>query len=74
VGKYAKNDQEMCEDTNEADNLFIEAGSNHSPPTTVTKQSQVFNKQFKSSGASQAAGAVSRNTTPFGLKSTPWTI
>jgi hypothetical protein len=28
VGKYATNDQEMCEDTNEAGSLFIEAGSN----------------------------------------------
>jgi hypothetical protein len=39
----------MCEDTSEAGSLFIEARSNRSSPTTVTKQSQVFNKQFKSS-------------------------
>jgi hypothetical protein len=39
----------MCEDTSEASSLFIEVGSNRSSPTTVTEQSQVFNKQFKSS-------------------------
>jgi hypothetical protein len=39
----------MCEDTSEADGLFIEAESNRSSPTTVTEQSQVFNKQFKTS-------------------------
>jgi hypothetical protein len=27
----------MCEDTSEADSLFIEAGGNRSSPTTVTK-------------------------------------
>jgi hypothetical protein len=51
VGKQATDDQKMCEDTNEAGNLFIEAESNRSSPTTVTEQSQVFNKQFKSSGS-----------------------
>jgi hypothetical protein len=40
----------MCEDTSEADMLFIEAGGNRSSPTTVTEQSQIFNKPFKLSG------------------------
>jgi hypothetical protein len=37
----------MCEDTSEAGRLFIEAGGNRSSPTTVTEQSQMFNKPFK---------------------------
>jgi hypothetical protein len=45
-----EDNQKMCEDTNEASSLFIEAGSNCSSPTTTIEQSQVFNKQFKSSG------------------------
>jgi hypothetical protein len=40
----------MCEDNNEASTLFIEEEGNRSPPTTVTEQSQIFNKQFKPSG------------------------
>jgi hypothetical protein len=40
----------MCEDDSEASALFIEEEGNHSSPTTVTEQSQVFNKQFKSPG------------------------
>jgi hypothetical protein len=39
----------MCEDTSETSALFIEEEGNHSSPTTVTEQSQIFNKQFKSS-------------------------
>jgi hypothetical protein len=39
----------MCEDTSEADSLFIGAGGNRSSPTMVTEQSQIFNKPFKSS-------------------------
>jgi hypothetical protein len=41
--------EEMWEDASEASTLFIEEG-NRSSPTTVTKHSQIFNKQFKSSG------------------------
>jgi hypothetical protein len=51
VGKEATDDQKMCEDTNKAGSLFIEAGGNCSSPTRITEQSQVFNKQFKSSGS-----------------------
>jgi hypothetical protein len=40
----------MCEDTIEASALFIEVEGNRSSPTMVTQQSQIFNKQFKSSG------------------------
>jgi hypothetical protein len=50
VGEEEADDRKMCEDTNEANNLFIEAGSNCSSPTMTTEQSQVLNKQFKSSG------------------------
>jgi hypothetical protein len=35
VGKEETNDQKMCEDTNKAGNLFIEAGGNCSSPTTI---------------------------------------
>jgi hypothetical protein len=38
----------MCENNNGASRLFIEAEGNCSSPTTLTKQSQVFNKKFKS--------------------------
>jgi hypothetical protein len=38
----------MCENNDEANMLFIEAGSNCSSPTTPIEQSQVFNNQFKS--------------------------
>jgi hypothetical protein len=38
----------MCEDNNGASRLFIGTGGNCSSPTTLTEQSQVFNKQFKS--------------------------
>jgi hypothetical protein len=37
----------MSEENNGASRLFIEAGSDHPLPTTLAKQSQVFNKQFK---------------------------
>jgi hypothetical protein len=42
--------EEMWEDASEASALFIEEEGNSSSPTTVTKHSQIFNKQFKSSG------------------------
>jgi hypothetical protein len=48
VEKEATDDQRMCEDNNGASSLFIEARGNCSSPTTITEQSQVFNKQFKS--------------------------
>jgi hypothetical protein len=48
--EYATSDREMCEDTSVASALFIEEEGNRSSPTTVTEQSQIFNKQFKSSG------------------------
>jgi hypothetical protein len=48
VEKEATDDQRMCEDNNGASRLFIGAGGNCSSPTTLTEQSQVFNKQFKS--------------------------
>jgi hypothetical protein len=51
VGKEATDDRKMCEDTNKASSLFIEVGGNCSSPTTIIEQSQVFNKQFKSSGS-----------------------
>jgi hypothetical protein len=47
VGKEATDDQRMCEENNGASKLFIGAEGNCSSPTTLTKQSQVFNKQFK---------------------------
>jgi hypothetical protein len=37
----------MCEDASEASALFIEEEGNHSSPTTVTEQSQIFKKPFK---------------------------
>ena len=51
VEKEATDDQRMCEDNNEASSLFVEAGGNCPSPTTITEQSQVFNKQFKSPGS-----------------------
>jgi hypothetical protein len=48
VEKETTDDQRMCENNNGARRLFIEADSNCSSPTTLTEQSQVFNKQFKS--------------------------
>jgi hypothetical protein len=48
VEKEATDDQRMCENNNGASRLFIEAGGNCSSPTTLTEQSQIFNKQFKS--------------------------
>jgi hypothetical protein len=50
VGKEETDDQKMCEDTSKAGSLFIEAGGNCSSPTTITEQSQVFNRKFKSYG------------------------
>jgi hypothetical protein len=47
VGKEAIDDRRMCEENNGASRLFIGAGGNCSSPTTLTEQSQVFNKQFK---------------------------
>jgi hypothetical protein len=47
VEKETTDDQRMCENNNGAGRLFIGAGSNCSSPTTLTEQSQVFNKQFK---------------------------
>jgi hypothetical protein len=58
----------MCEDASESSTLFIEEEGNRSPPTTVTEQSQIFNKQFNRLETSQAVGAVSRNTTPIGTQ------
>jgi hypothetical protein len=39
----------ICEDASEANTLFIEEEGNRSSLTTVTEQSQIFIKQFKSS-------------------------
>jgi hypothetical protein len=50
VGEEETDDRKICEDTNEASSLFIEARANCSSPTTNTEQSQVFNKEFKSFG------------------------
>jgi hypothetical protein len=48
VEKKATDDQRMCENNNGASRLIIEAGGNCSSPTTLTEQSKVFNKPFKS--------------------------
>jgi hypothetical protein len=37
----------MSEKNNSASRLFIEAGGDRPPTTTLAEQSQVFNKQFK---------------------------
>jgi hypothetical protein len=37
----------MSEENNGASRLFVEAGSDRPLSTTLAKQSQVFNKQFK---------------------------
>jgi hypothetical protein len=66
----ATDDRRISEENNGASRLFIEVGSDCSFPTTLTKQSQVFNKQFKPPKMSQATDAASRNMTPFGLRST----
>jgi hypothetical protein len=46
--KKAVDDQRMSEENNKASRLFIEDGSDRPLPTMLAKQSQVFNKQFKS--------------------------
>jgi hypothetical protein len=40
-------DRRMSEENNGASRVFIEAEDDHPLPTTLTEQSQVFNKQFK---------------------------
>jgi hypothetical protein len=40
-------DRRMSEENNGASRLFIETGGDRPLPTTLAKQSQVFNKQFK---------------------------
>jgi hypothetical protein len=47
VRKEVTDDRRICEENNGASRLFIKAESNCSFPTTLTEQSQVFNKQFK---------------------------
>jgi hypothetical protein len=47
VGKEATYVRRICEENNNASMLFIGAGGDYSFPTTLTEQSQVFNKQFK---------------------------
>jgi hypothetical protein len=47
VGREATDDRRMCKENNAASRLFIGAEGDCSFPTTLTKQSQIFNKQFK---------------------------
>jgi hypothetical protein len=62
VGKEEIDDQKMCEDTSKVGSLFIEAGR---------RKYSISNSNRLE--ISQAADAASRNTTPFGLRSTAWT-
>jgi hypothetical protein len=73
VGKEETDDQKMCADTNKAGSLFIEAGGNCSSPTTITNSRKYSISNSNRLETSQAADAASRNTTPFGLRSTAWT-
>jgi hypothetical protein len=70
--KKATDDRKMSEVNNGASRLFIEAGGDHPLPTTLIEQSQVFNKQFKppENESGNRRETVSRNTTPFGPRST----
>jgi hypothetical protein len=45
--KRKADDRRMSEENNGASRLFIEAGGDRPLPTTLAKQSQEFNKQFK---------------------------
>jgi hypothetical protein len=45
--KKATDDRRMSEENNGASRIFIEVGGDRPLPTTLAKQSQVFNKQFK---------------------------
>jgi hypothetical protein len=83
VGKEATDDRRMCEENNGASRLFIGAGGNCSSATTLTEvhllpRSPNSRKYSISNSnrlkASQAADAASRNTTPFGLRSTAQAI
>jgi hypothetical protein len=47
--KKKSDDQRLSEENNMASRLFIEAGGDRPLPTTLVKQSQEFNKQFKPS-------------------------
>jgi hypothetical protein len=47
-GEEVADDRRMSEENNGASRLFIEAESDRPLATTLTEQSQVFNKQFKS--------------------------
>jgi hypothetical protein len=74
VIREAIDDRRISEENNSASRLFIEAGSDCSFPTTLTEQSQVFNKQFKPPKNESATDAASRSMTPFGLRSTAQAI
>jgi hypothetical protein len=45
--KKTADDRIMSEENNGASRLFIEARGDRPLPTTLTEQSQVFNKKFK---------------------------